>query len=69
MSSTKKLEDKKAMPMYRIAWKSKLTNAHGHGAESFSHIQAISIAEVLNNKWDNLTHWAELIQPDTKGED
>ncbi len=61
----------KTMPMYRITWKSKLTNTNGHGAETFPHEQAKSIARTLNGEGDNLIHWAELAQIDAKivGED
>lgn len=73
MSSVKKSENKKsvaskAIPMYRIAWTSRLTNAHGHGIKTFPHKQAEKIVKVLNSR-GNLIHWAELIQPDIKGKD
>lgn len=72
MSSTKKLEDKgsvasKVTPMYHIAWKSMLTDASGHGTETFSHEHAELVVKALNSR-GNLNHWAELIQPDAKGE-
>lgn len=73
VSSTKKSEDKgsvesKIIPMYRIAWKSMLTNAHGYIQRIYPKKQAELIVKTLN-KGSNLVHWAELIQPDVKGED
>jgi len=49
--------------MYRIAWKSKITNYRSHGDAVFSTMEACEKeVNYLNLKWPDVQHWAEKIK-------
>ena len=61
----------KERPMYRIAWRARLTGAEGHGTGRFTWQQAREIADALNaEKCDvPIDHWAEHIDAKNEQED
>lgn len=48
-------------PLYRIAWKSKITGFSGHGTATFSYDVAKEQCEDMDKEFPDISHWLEAV--------